>query len=479
MLDAPTPAAALDDPPLAVDLDGTLIRTDVFQEAMLQLAFHKPWKLPLLALWLMRGRAFAKARLAEEFPPDAARLPYNEGLVTWLRQEHARGRKVVLATASDRRAAQLVADHVGVFDAVYASDGHTNLKSRRKGDALAAAYPQGFAYAGNESADIKVWSTAKRAVVVNASGALTRDAAARFDVERTFPREAGGVGALIKAMRPQQWAKNLLVFVPMLAGQGWFSAAAWQHAFLAFWALSACASGLYLVNDIADIAADRRHPRKRARPFASGVASPTLGLPLAAALLVIGAWLGIAAGALAPLALYAASSALYTFWLKRVALIDVFVLAGLYTLRIVLGGIATGFTASDWLLAFSGFFFLSLALVKRAAEVDALQRDLTGRGYRAGDSPMLKRIGVGAGMLAALVLAVYLQEPENQARYNAPEFLWALPVAAVFWLSRVWLKVERGEMHDDPLMFAFRDPVSWLVVGLAGAAFAAAALWSI
>jgi 4-hydroxybenzoate polyprenyltransferase len=192
---------------------------------------------------------------------------------------------------------------------------------------------------------------------------------------------------------------------------------------------------------------------------------------------MIGALLGSLAGSLAPLAVYATTSALYTFWLKRVALIDVFVLAGLYTLRIVLGGIATGFAASDWLLAFSGFFFLSLALVKRAAEVDTMQADLVGRGYRMGDSPMLKRIGVGAGMIAALVLALYLQEPANQARYAAPAFLWALPGVVVFWLSRVWLKVERGEMHDDPLMFAFRDRLSWLVFGLGALAFAAAALW--
>jgi 4-hydroxybenzoate polyprenyltransferase/phosphoserine phosphatase len=477
MLDTPKPPVATAKPPLAVDLDGTLIHCDVFIEAMLQLVFHKPWKLLQLVAWLMRGRAFAKAQLAQEFPPDVTRLPYDERLVAWVREEHAAGRTVALATASDRRAAQLVADHIGAFDAVFASDGHTNLKSRRKGEALTAAYPQGFAYAGNEHADLKVWSAAAQAVVVNANPILQRQAAKAFQVEKTFPPQHTTLGAIAKAIRPQQWAKNLLVFVPMLAGQGWFSAEAWQHAFLAFLALSATASGLYLINDIADIAADRRHPRKRKRPFASGAATPVLGLPVALALLITGAGLGSLAGALAPLAVYAATSALYTFWLKRVALIDVFVLAGLYTLRIVLGGIATGFAASDWLLAFSGFFFLSLALVKRASEVDSMQADLVGRGYRMGDSPMLKRIGVGAGMIAALVLALYLQEPANQARYAAPAFLWVLPGVVVFWLSRVWLKVERGEMHDDPLMFAFHDRLSWVVFGLGALAFAAAALW--
>jgi 4-hydroxybenzoate polyprenyltransferase len=475
MLDVTKPALAK--LPLAVDLDGTLIRGDLFSEAMLQLAFRKPWKLPQLALWLMRGRAYAKARLAEQFPPDAATLPYDNRLIAWLREERAHGRTLALATASDRRAAQAVADHVGLFDAVFASDGHTNLKSRRKAEALAAAYPDGFSYAGNEHADLKVWHAATQAVVVNASPILTRQTAKRFQIERTFAPTHGALGGIVKAMRPQQWAKNLLVFLPMLVGQGWSSGPAWAQAFFAFWALSAAASGLYLINDIADIPADRRHPRKRERPFASGKVSPVLGLPIAGLLLITGFMLGAVAGALVPLSVYVTTAALYTFWLKRVTLIDVFVLAALYTIRIVLGGVATGFPASDWLLAFAGFFFLSLALVKRAAEMDAVQTDLVGRGYRAGDSAMLKRIGVSAGMIAALVLALYLQQPANQARYAQPEFLWALPAAVVFWLSRVWLKVERGEMHDDPLMFAFRDRVSWAVAAFAGLAFALAALW--
>lgn len=477
MLDTPTfPAVTSAKPPLAVDLDGTLIRCDVFTEAMIRLGFEKPWLLPHLVGWLVRGRAHAKARLAAMFPPHPEALPYDERLLAWLREERAGGRTVVLATASDRRAADAIASHLGCFDRVFASDGETNLKAQRKADALATAYPQGFAYAGNESADIKVWRAAAGAVVVNASDGLTRRATADFPVERTFAPEHDALRGLLKAMRPQQWSKNFLVFLPMLVGQGWLDANAWRHALLAFVGLSFVASSIYLVNDLADISADRQHPRKRNRPFAKGSAPPLLGIVAAIILLGGGLALGAASGALLPLSIYAAMSASYTFVLKRITLVDVFTLAGLYTLRIVLGGVATGFPASDWLLAFSGFFFLSLALAKRAAEVDVMRSDLIGRGYRAGDGAMLKRIGVGAGMISALVLALYLRDPAKAVHYAAPAFLWALPASVVFWLSRIWIKLDRGEMHDDPLAFALKDPVSWAVGAVAALAFAAAVI---
>lgn len=475
MLDTPAPTAdASTRPPLAVDLDGTLIRCDLFAEAMIRLGFERPWMLPALAGWLMRGRAHAKAQLAEMFPPHPEVLPYDERLVAWLREERAGGRTIALATASDERAARAVASHLDCFDAVFASDGATNLKSQRKADVLATAYPEGFAYAGNESADLRVWRAAASVVVVNAPSGLTRNVEERFNVERTFAPEHGALRGLIKAMRPQQWSKNFLVFLPMLVGQGWLDANAWRHALLAFVALSFVASSIYLINDLADISADRQHPRKRNRPFAKGAAPPVLGAVASVALLAGGLMLGAASGAFLPLVIYAATSALYTFVVKRITLVDVFTLAGLYTLRIVLGGVATGFPASDWLLAFSGFFFVSLALAKRAAEVDVMRSDLIGRGYRASDGPVLKRIGVGAGMISALVLALYLRDPTKAVHYGTPAFLWALPAAVVFWLSRVWIKLDRGEMHDDPLAFAIKDPVSWVVGAFVAAAFAAA-----
>jgi 4-hydroxybenzoate polyprenyltransferase len=466
--------------PLAVDLDGTLMRGDVFMEGMMRFLFANPLRLPKLIGWLMRGRAYAKARLEADAPTDPALLPYDERVVSWLKEERARGRTIVLATAADAASARAVADHVGVFDEVIASDGATNMKSRRKAERLAARFPDGFVYAGNEPADLKVWAAAQRAVVVNAPGPLAAAAARRFAVEKTFAPDGGALRALVKAIRPQQWAKNALVFLPLLLAQGWMEAAAWRDAALAFFALSFAASSLYLVNDASDIDADRRHHRKRARPFASGRLPLPLGLAASVALAAGGLALGALAGVLPLVIVYMLMSGGYTLWLKRKRLVDVFLLAGMYMIRIVIGGVATAHYASTWLLAFSCFFFLSLALAKRVTEVDTAAAmggsGLSRRGYLDSDGPILKMMGVGAGFVSCLVLALYLQSDTVAANYSQPFFLWALPASVMFWLCRVWLLTDRGEMHDDPLIFAFRDWVSLWVGAIAGAAFLAAVL---
>jgi 4-hydroxybenzoate polyprenyltransferase len=451
--------------PLAVDLDGTLIRTDIFFESILRFIFASPQKIPLLLCWLMRGRAYAKARLAESCPIDAALLPYDERVLAWLNEERANGRTLALATASDARAARAVADHVGLFDDVFASDGQTNLKSARKAERLSRAYPGGFVYAGNERADVKVWRAAQGAVVVNGGAGLSRAAARACAVEREFPRQGNWLEALFRAIRPQHWTKNALVFLPMITGQGWGNLETWTAASLAFWALSLTASAIYLFNDAADIVADRKHPRKRRRPFASGDLPLAWGLAAAVLLLLLGGSLAVRAGILELTLLYAGATLAYTLWLKRYALMDVFLLAGLYTLRIVMGGMATGYFASSWLLAFSCFFFLSLALVKRVAETRDLDARGGGsverRGYVSGDTHILSIMGVSAGFTAALVLALYLQDEASAARYSEPFLLWGLPAACLLLVCRFWLKASRGDMHDDPIVFAARDPWSW------------------
>lgn len=461
--------------PLAVDLDGTLIRGDVFFEAILAFLAAQPWRCFELLWWLSKGRAHAKARLAEIVPPSPPELPYDARVVQWLRDESAAGRTVVLATASDVKAARIIADHVGVFDAVFASDGVTNLKSTRKAEALAAAYPDGFVYAGNERADLKVWRAAREVVLVNADVGLANLARAQFAVERAIAPETKPWRALFTAMRPRQWAKNILVFVPILAGQGWGDSVGMVGAWLAFFALCFGASALYLVNDAFDIPADRRHPRKRSRPFASGELAPAWGLAAALALGIGAIALGAAAGVASLVALYMGLSALYTLWLKRLAIMDVFALAFFYVLRVLIGAMATGFLASSWLLAFCGFFFLSLALVKRVTEIEGAPLNAR-RGYLPADAPALKTMGMASAFVSSMVLALYVQSSVAVAHYSTPEFLWVLPVVAIFWLSRVWLLTVRGEMHDDPVVFAFRDGVSLLVGAVAAGAFAAAAL---
>lgn len=465
--------------PLAVDLDGTLIRADLFTEAMLAFATAKPWRLPQLLFWLLvKGRAYTKAKLADEVQVAPEDLPYDTRLVGWLREERAKGRTIVLATACDRKAAQPVADYLGVFDETFASDGVTNLKSSRKAERLRQAFPGGFVYAGNESADLKVWAEADGAVVVNAGKGLTRRAEKSFAVERTFASDGNVLKALIKAIRPQQWSKNVLVFLPILVGQGWSDLSGFGNALLAFFAVSFAASSLYIVNDASDISADRAHPRKRRRPFASGALSPAVGLIAAVALCVGGLVLGALADVLFFVVAYMIMSASYTFWLKRKLLADVFMLAALYVIRVVLGAAATGHEASPWLLGFCGFFFLSLALVKRVTEVDvaaaAGMKRIGRRGYNAMDGQILKMISVAAGMVSAMVLALYVQSDVAADHYGAPFLLWSLPVAALFWLCRVWMLTERGKMHDDPVVFAFRDRPSLILGALTGVAFLAA-----
>jgi 4-hydroxybenzoate polyprenyltransferase len=471
-------------PPLAVDLDGTLIHGDIFIEAILRFLRSQPLGAFVLIGWLMKGRAYTKARLAETAPCDPAQLPYNDALVEWLRCEHAAGRTLALATASDRHEAERVAGYVGVFDAVFASDGKTNLKSSRKGERLAQAYPQGFVYAGNERADLRVWRRAQGAVLVNASAALGARAARECAVEKTIPSPHDRARAFMRALRPEQCAKNLLVFLPIVAGQGWLNAPAWSNALLAFLSLCCAASSVYLINDAADIDTDRRHHRKRSRPFASGALSPYIGLPAALALLLAGLALAAAAGALVYVALYVLVSTLYTFWLKTKRLADVFALSGLYVVRVIFGGAASGYFASTWLLAFCGFFFFSLVLCKRVTEIETAAAgagaDLSRRGYQVSDSGILKIMGVAAGFIACLILALYIQDDVAvEGRYLWPDALWTLPAAAAYWLCRVWLLTDRGDMHDDPLIFALRDRTSWLVALAAMAGFAAASFLSV
>jgi len=462
-------------PPLAVDLDGTLMRGDVFFESILAFLAAQPWRVFELLWWLTKGRAYAKARLAELSsltPPD---LPYDERVLAWLREERAAGRTLALATASDEKPARAIADHLRVFDDVFASDGVANNKSARKAERLAEAYPQGFVYAGNERADLKVWAKAREAVLVNASPGLARRVSAAHAVERTFADERKPWRALFTAMRPRQWAKNILVFLPILAGQGWADGLDLLNAWYAFFALCAGASALYLVNDAFDIAADRRHPRKRMRPFASGELAPAWGLAAALVLAVTALMLGAIAQVAWLTGLYMALSALYTLWLKRLAIVDVFALASFYVLRVLIGAAATGFEASSWLLAFCGFFFLSMALVKRVTEIEGAPLN-TRRGYLPTDAPALRVMGMASAFVSSLVLALYVQSSVALANYSTPEFLWVLPVTAIFWLCRVWLLTVRGEMHDDPIVFAFRDGVSLAVGALTAASFAAAAL---
>jgi 4-hydroxybenzoate polyprenyltransferase len=456
--------------PLCVDLDGTLIRSDLLFESALALLRRNPLYFFSFVAWLMKGRAHLKRQIALRAQIDPSALPYDERVVEWLRTED---RPRVLCTASDAQLAQAVAAHVGVFDAVMASDGERNLAGRAKGDALRERYGErGFDYAGNERRDLAVWKYARRAVVVNAAASLPAAAAQECEVERVFERPAGGLKVWLKALRLHQWAKNLLVFLPILAGHRVFETQALVHSVVAFVAFGLCASGVYVLNDLFDLDADRRHPRKRLRPFAAGTLPLVHGLVAAPLLVVVAFALAFVAGPAfaGVLAIYYALTLAYSLHLKRVVMLDVVVLAALYTVRIIGGAAAIGGGLSFWLLAFSMFLFLSLAMLKRYTELAALQNGPTnkasGRGYTVDDVPLIQSLGGSSGYLSVLVLALYINSTASEALYHRPQILWLLCPLLLYWISRVWLVAHRGGMHDDPVVFALVDTVSRIVLVL-------------
>ena len=458
--------------PLAVDLDGTLILTDTLHESAIRALRSHPLRALRIPAWLAQGKAHLKARLASLTEFDAASLPYNQRLIDWLTTQRQQGRRLILCTASDRSMADSVASHLGLFDEVMASDGVINLSSHRKAEALEARFGAGgFDYAGNARPDLEVWQRARHAIVVNAGPSVERAARAQSEVERVFAPVAGT--GLPRMLRMHQWLKNLLLVIAPLAAHIVPDIRFLLTMLVAFLAFSLCASAVYIANDLFDLDSDRRHPRKHARPFASGRVPVLQGVLLAPALLGIAFVLAtsVGAGFTAWLACYFVLTCAYSWGLKRLVIIDCLVLAMLYTLRIIAGADAAGIPLSFWLLAFAVFLFLSLAFVKRYAELDvqaqAGSERAHGRGYLTSDAPLVQNLGVTSGYAAVLVLALYLNSDAVLKLYRSPQFMWCAVPVMLFWVSWVWFKTHRGQMHDDPLLFAVRDKASLL----AGAAF--------
>jgi len=466
-LTAERQAAPSDRQPLVVDLDGSLIHTDTLVESLVASLAH-PVKSLRALFALRRGKAALKAALAEIAAPDPALLPYNRELVDFLRGEQQRGRPLILATAADRRIAVAVAQHLDLFDLVLASDGIVNLGGATKLAAVKQALDgRDFCYVGDERRDLAVWRGAASAVTVELSPGLEREVAKLVPVERSFRRGTSRPRALLRAMRPHQWIKNVLVFVPIVTARAVWDWAGWIDAALMFAAFCLTASGIYLINDLCDLAADRQHPEKRHRPLASGTLPLRVGLAAAPLLILAGAAISAAAGTLPVLAIYAAMSIAYSLYFKAQALVDVFLLAGLYSIRLIGGGVATGYQVTLWLLAFSSFLFLGLAMVKRVAELKSLvardEATMAGRGYSIADLPILEAMGVATSFVTSLVLALYVQNELVSSGGRYPTLAWAIVPLILFWQCRIWLVTARGGMHHDPIVYAARDWVSWLV----------------
>lgn len=453
-------------PVLVVDLDGTLVRTDMLHESFWS-AFGRDWRSPFLALRaLIAGRAALKRHLSQASRVDVATLPYDPAVIAQIEAWRAGGGRVVLVTAADQALADGIAAHLGLFDAVHGSDGRTNLKGEAKARFLCDAFGEGhFAYMGDAAADLAVWRHAGAVITVNAPGAVARKAEALGKPVEHLRTAAPMAGALVKALRPHQWLKNILVFVPILAAHQ-FDALTLAQGLLAFVAFSSVASGVYLLNDLLDLGPDRAHPRKRARPFASGALPVAQGTWLAPGFMLGGLALSVPLGidfVMLMLSYFVLTTA-YSLHIKRQIVIDICVLAVLYTLRIIAGGVATGIPISVWLFAFSIFFFFTLAAVKRQAElVDLAERgklSVAGRGYHVDDLPIISMIALGAGFVSVLVLALYLNSPNVAVQYGNPAALWGIFAVQLYWITRIVLITHRGQMHDDPVVFAVRDKTS-------------------
>ena len=458
--------------PLVVDLDGTLIRSDLLIESLLRLLAVEPLVALRAPFWLRHGKAAFKVRVTDRTVLDLHMLPLNEDLVELIVAARAEGRPVYLASASDRRHVQTLADHLGLFDGVFASDGTRNLRGAVKADALCEAFGEGgFDYAGDAWVDLTVWERAGGAILVGASPRLTRAARLRCRIVDELPAPRRRWAAALRAMRPHQWLKNLLVFLPILAGHA-FGAASLGGTVLAFLAFSLAASSAYLLNDLLDLPGDRDHPTKRLRPFASGALPLVYGFALVPALLLGAAVLALflPPAFLAVLAAYYATTLAYSLVLKRKMIVDVMVLGGLYTLRVIAGAAAVAIPVSTWLLAFSMFLFLCLALMKRITELIARRRtgkgSPPGRGYRLDDLPMISALAGAAGYVAVLVLALYINSPDVAVLYPRPGALWAVCLLLLYWVSRALMVAHRGTMSDDPVVFAVKDRVSLLTGGL-------------
>jgi 4-hydroxybenzoate polyprenyltransferase/phosphoserine phosphatase len=469
---------------LCVDLDGTLVKSDTLVDSVLYLARHRPADLLRIPGWLGQGKAAFKHLVTSAVTLDVEHLPYNEPLLEYLRSQHAGGRTIYLATAADTALAERVAEHLGIFAGVLASDGAHNLAGGNKLAAFQQKFGENFSYVGNASPDAGILRVCQSPMVANPDNALS----SRLRRTQTVPvarfdDRASTLRSLLRAVRLHQWAKNTLIFVPLLLAHQW-TAASFAGGVVGFFSFGLCASATYIINDLLDIDADRKHKRKRRRPFAAGDLSAISGVVAVVLLMAAAVVLALALPRIVIdiggpndhlhpwlfaewLAFYTVTTLTYSLYLKRQVLLDVFVLSGLYTVRILAGSAATIVAVSTWLGGFSVFFFLSLAFVKRFGELESLRESgaiaTAGRGYLVSDLEQLRALGTGAAYAAVVVMTLYISNPETNQLYHHPIRLWLVIPVLLLWLSQVWMLASRGEMHDDPVVYAITDKRSLLL----------------
>lgn len=461
---------------LAVDLDRSLIAGDLFLESLVQFLKREhafgAWK---VVAWFFRGGVpLVKTKIAERVAVDPATLPYNDDVLNLIKELTQDGWTAVLATGAAEPHAAPISEYLGIFAATFTTEADLNLKGKNKFLRIEKAFPTyaSFRYIGDSASDIPLWHKADLAYVVRPSRLLRY----RLQLQRISFRDLDEQSAVttfrkvLKALRAYQWVKNLLILVPVIAAHQLFDSAVIQKSLIGFLAFSFAASSIYIVNDILDIPADRAHARKKNRPLARGDLRLETALILSLCLAILAGVLGWYAQTdfLAALAAYFVITSLYSFRLKQIAVIDVITLACLYGLRVFAGGILTGIVLSKWLITFSLFFFLSLALLKRFSELRLAKSEtaaLPGRGYSPSDAVPVGIFGIASGYTAALVFSLYLSSPELGSNYQSPSILWLMLPIIVWWISRSWILAFRGQISDDPIEFALKDRPSYVALG--------------
>ncbi len=456
--------------PLCVDLDGTLVNTDTFIESLIG-NLNNLAVLIRIPGWLLQGKAKVKAKLAGQTKLNPALLPFNKNLLNYLSQQKASGRRLVLVTAANERIAEAISRHLGLFDEVISSNESTNLRGKEKAKLLVERFGnRRFSYVGNDRTDLHTWAHAYTAILVNAPDSVAKRAANFTTIEERFTDRPNKTKALLRMLRPYQWVKNILVFVPIITSAALSNLNAWFSALMMFIAFCSTASAIYVINDLYDLDADRQHPSKRKRPLASGALPIAIGFVMIPILLIVGLTFAIATRVpvVVPLLIcYAACSIAYSIKLKTMPLVDIFTLALLYSIRLISGGEATGYHVSPWLMAFAGFLFLNLAIIKRVAELKIViksgDQQICRRSYRTEDLLVIQTFGIASGFISSLVLALYIQSYTAVSLYANPQALWLIVPIILFWQCRLWLSTSRGHMHDDPIVYAAKDWVTWLV----------------
>ena len=459
---------------LVVDLDNTLIAADTLLESVILCLKSNPFSFFLLLGWLFKGKAYFKDQLAQRVCPKIEALPYRQEVLEFIDKEKTDGKQIILATASNYRIADGVANHLGLFADILASDAGKNLSGEKKLEAILSRTGQKpFSYIGDSSADIPLWEASAAAVLVNPSGKLLRRLEGHPKVDLFLNKNKDGqLKTWIKTLRLHQWSKNFLVFLPAVMAHRIAEPAIFFDLVLAFLSLSLSASAVYLLNDLLDLEADRQHARKKYRPIASGTFSINKAVFLIPVFLVLSAGIALITLPLPfffSLFVFLILTTLYSFYLKKQIIIDVILLATLYTLRVIIGAIAVNILVSSWLLAFSMFFFLSLALMKRYSELLMMHEDLEqipGRGYMRLDCETTMISGIVSGQLSLLVFALFMNSSGMKELYGKPNLLWYILPVLFYWLTRMWMIAHRGEMHEDPIVFTIKDKVSYVALAI-------------